>query len=374
MGLIKRKVWLLCTGAYDCIRHLHLRQNYSTVWVSESNEVFDGHKHWMIGGFSEHAEFVKSLLQRGSSQPIPVGVSLSAAKKRAKKQATPKRSARLKSMLRAPEAESSCNPSPGCQVVLSADTQEYLPGALVQGKDLPILDSVGQETQSSCMAATNKGERCKRGRTHGSFCFHHYGIASSQKFALSLFGDVVEPARSAMQRWEKELLDLAIARTLQENEELRQRMERSLGQIDRRLAEMKLRRVPVPPYGNCQFEAIKVTAQLPIGVSDLRMSIVQYLRPLSRFFAERMEGQFKGRYEAYCQNLEKDGTWGDELSLLGAAHLLRRPVVLVTDSSDNEAYCRDINPPNIIAKSLWGPPIWLACCLDRHFDATEPVP
>ena len=87
-----------------------------------------------------------------------------------------------------------------------------------------------------------------------------------------------------------------------------------------------------------------------------------------------MEGQFKGRYEAYCQNLEKDGTWGDELSLLGAAHLLRRPVVLVTDSSDNEAYCRDINPPNIIAKSLWGPPIWLACCLDRHFDATEPVP
>ena len=45
---------------------------------------------------------------------------------------------------------------------------------------------------------------------------------------------MVEPARSAMQRWEKELLDVAIARSLQENEELRQRMERSLGQIDKK--------------------------------------------------------------------------------------------------------------------------------------------
>ena len=85
-------------------------------------------------------------------------------------------------------------------------------------------------------------------------------------------------------------------------------------------------------------------------------------------------GQFKGRYEAYCQQMAEDGTWGDELTLLGAAHLLRRPILLVTDSSDNKAYCREINPPNIIAKSLWGPALKLACFLDRHFDATEPLP
>ena len=51
-----------------------------------------------------------------------------------------------------------------------------------------------------------------------------------------------------------------------------------------------------------------------------------------------MEGKFKGRFEAYSQNLQKDGTWGDELTLLGAAHLLRQPVLLATDSSDNEAF------------------------------------
>ena len=81
---------------------------------------------------------------------------------------------------------------------------------------------------------------------------------------------------------------------------------------------------------------------------------------------------FAGRYQAYCDNLLKDGVWGDDLTLLAGAHILRRPIVIITDSaSDN--YAREICPPHIIDRSLWGQNIFVTCNLDRHFDATETV-
>ena len=64
-----------------------------------------------------------------------------------------------------------------------------------------------------------------------------------------------------------------------------------------------------------------------------------------------MEGQFHGRYGAYCANLAKDGVWGDELSLLGAAHILQRPIVVVTDSLSENEFCRQISPPALIDES-----------------------
>ena len=249
-----------------------------------------------------------------------------------------------------------------------------MPGALVQGKDLPILDTVGQEKQTMCMASTNKGQRCKRRRTHGSFCAHHYDLASSTKWSMTLFDSVKEPARHAMKTWEQCQLDLALQMSEAENKELQDRMRESYQLVDARLELMHLRRVPVAALGNCQFDALVYSAQVPMTSMELRCFIAQYLRPLARFFQERMEGQFKGRFESYCANLQKEGVWGDELSLLGAAHILQRPIVLVTDSKSNkpEEYCRQINPPALIDESLWGPKVVLATILDKHFDAAEP--
>ena len=128
----------------------------------------------------------------------------------------------------------------------------------------------------------------------------------------------------------------------------------------------------VASAGNCQFEALVHAAQVPLSPSQLRFAVVQYLRPLGALFGDRMESCFAGRYQAYCDNLLKDGVWGDDLTLLASAHILRRPIVIITDSaSDN--YAREICPPQIIDKSCWGQNIFVTCNLDRHFDSTEEV-
>ena len=230
------------------------------------------------------------------------------------------------------------------------------------------------EKQTMCMASPNKGQRCKRRRTHGSFCAHHYDLASSTKWSMTLFDSVKEPARHAMKTWEQCQVDLALQMSEAENKELQDRMRESYQLVDARLELMHLRRVPVAALGNCQFDALVYSAQVLMTSMELRCFIAQYLRPLARFFQERMEGQFKGRFESYCANLQKEGVWGDELSLLGAAHILQRPIVLVTDSKSNkpEEYCRQINPPALIDESLWGPKVVFATILDKHFDATEP--
>ena len=325
-------------------------------------------------GHSEHSLFIQTLLAPEESKPIPVGVSLAAAKKKAPKRGTPKRSAKLKAMLRPPSSTKTASETADEERVVPASDHmlDLLPGAFVEGKDFPILDTVGQDKQSLCMATTNQGKRCRRKRTHGSFCSHHHELAASPKWTMTLFDSIKEPARLAMKSWEQSQLDLAIQLSEEENKELQHRMEHSYRRVDTRLAAMGLRRVPVPALGNCQFDSLIYTAEIPMTSMELRKFISQYLQPLARLFGGRMEGQFHGRYGAYCANLAKDGVWGDELSLLGAAHILQRPIVVVTDSLSENEFCRQISPPALIDESLWGQKVVLASILDRHFDATEP--
>jgi len=279
--------------------------------VSTENQLYEGHKHFVSGaGWSEHCLFIRALLAKETSQPIPLGTLSAAAKKRTKKRPQAKRSAKMKAMLRAPEALSSgVAGAEAVEVVpMNSQTQELLPGGLVEGKELPILDSVGQEKESMCMAATNSGKRCRRKRSHGAFCFHHHQIASSPKWSLTLFESVKEPAQSAMESWEKAQLDLAIQLSQTENEELSARMQESCRRVDARLRLLGLRRVPVPAEGNCQFDALVYSADVPMSAMEMRSFVVQYLRPLARFFQDRTQGQFAGRYDSYCSNLAKSGS------------------------------------------------------------------
>ena len=216
----------------------------------------------------------------------------------------------MKAMLRAPEALSSgVAGAEAVEVVpMNSQTQELLPGGLVEGKELPILDSVGQEKESMCMAATNSGKRCRRKNSHRAFCFHHHQIASSPKWSLTLFESVKEPAQSAMESWEKAQLDLAIQLSQTENEELSARMQESCRRVDARLRLLGLRRVPVPAEENCQFDALVYSADVPMSAMEMRSFVAQYLRPLARFFQDRIQGQFAGRYDSYCSNLAKSAS------------------------------------------------------------------
>ena len=46
------------------------------------------------------------------------------------------------------------------------------------------------------------------------------------------------------------------ARSLAENEEVHARRQQQATQLDRQLGPLERQRVPAPPFGNCQFEAI----------------------------------------------------------------------------------------------------------------------
>ena len=112
---------------------------------------------------------------------------------------------------------------------------------------------------------------------------------------------------------------------------------------------------------------------VPLSSMQLRHAVVDYLRPLGRMFGPRMDGRFAGRYQEYCDHMAPDGSWGDELCLLASAHILRRPLWVITDSECPEPreYTRKVCPPPIIDESCSGPPVFLAASLDQHFGSTE---
>lgn len=360
-------------GSYDVIRHLHLRSNFCTVWVTTDNRVVDGHRTYMsFAGHSEHSLFVHALLQPGGLAKIPGVPKSNLGKKR--KKPLPKKSAHLKRMLRAPSSQNSnVVPAEILSEVRPDDACDLLPGSVTESSQRPVVEAAGQEKEVLCMSTTLRGDRCKRKRTHGCFCSHHFEISSNEKWSLQLYESVQEPASHAMDLWEETQLNLALQQSLQENQELMEKIEKSNALLDSRLHCLGLKRVPVAADGDCQFSAIVFSAQVPLTALQLRRSVVGYLRPLSACFGARMENQFRGRYGSYCSHMEQPGAWGDDLTLLASAHCLRRPLKIITDSSatDPKQYIRIITPPQCISKDCWGPEVTLCVSMDRHFDATE---
>lgn len=77
----------LDTQAYCIHRHMMLRQRFVTVFVTDSGDVRDLHRDWLLnGGWSEHSLFVEALIRKdGFLKPIPQGPEHSRPHKRVKK-------------------------------------------------------------------------------------------------------------------------------------------------------------------------------------------------------------------------------------------------------------------------------------------------
>ena len=80
--------------------------------------------------------------------------------------------------------------------------------------------------------------------------------------------------------------------------------------------------------------------------------------------------------EPFCWSiprvLQPHGTWwllGRRVVFVASAHIFHRPLCVITDSESPEP--REYSPPPIIDESCWGPPVFLAASLDRHFGSTE---
>lgn len=221
------------------------------------------------------------------------------------------------------------------------------------------------------MARTQRGARCKNPRTNGSFCKKHWDETQTQKFALNLLKQI--PSDKAMAAWEASQMELAIARSVAENESLQKKGEKSAKRIDDRLQALGLKRVCMPRLGACQFEAVVHAAALPMTPLELRLAACNYLEPLANMFVDRLEERFQGRYTSYIAYMRSEASWGDDMTLLACSHLLRRRIAVVTDSSDESSHTLHVEPPEIISKDLWKEPWTITCMLDRHYDSVAPA-
>ena len=169
-------------------------------------------------------------------------------------------------------------------------------------------------------------------------------------------------------------MELAKELSLSLTEEQEKERQQSQEIIEARLRASGLTRVAVPRDGNCQFLSIVLSAGIPIDAFRLRSEIVSYLQRLPSMFNFWFDTHFKD-FNAYCRHMSRDGSWGDECTLQAAAHLLLRPIRIVTDTvvqddGDGMPFDREFLPP-AIAEELWGAPVTLAYSGYNHYEAAE---
>ena len=112
--------------------------------------------------------------------------------------------------------------------------------------------------------------------------------------------------RAAGLRWLKQKVQLAIQLSQEESDDLRQRQEHSHELLDGCHLQ-GLKRVPVPPLGNCLLESVVHAAlAAPLSPMQLRHAVVDYLRQLGRMFGPRMGRPFSW---SIPRVLRPHGTW-----------------------------------------------------------------
>jgi len=150
--------------------------------------------------------------------------------------------------------------------------------------------------------------------------------------------------------------------------ELHEAREKSAAEARARLArvldkyQVKLR--PVEADGNCQFRALSVQlcgdeAQHAV----LRKRVTQHLRDRR----ERFEGYMLGEFEEYLERMERDGEWGDNVTLQAASDILSRDILVLTDRAGTSELLE--LHPEIASEEEQRRPLCLAFLTEVHYDA-----
>lgn len=373
------------TGAYDVFYHKYLRENFVTVWGTADGQAVDGHKHFIEAcGQSEHARFVMAHMKPGWLHPVAQGPKNSRPQPPRPKAAT-KMSERTKAMLRPPVLTlPAAGPLPAASEVPHAVASEApATGAPPEHPppDSSCPVSAGPQPQNgtcgTCIARTAQGWRCERPAKEGGFCAQHAKAGKSKRARAQLAESLkaaVAQAMAAHRRAcedEQERRDVseAIRQSWEVNSAAQKRLERSLATLAPRLEEHGLARLDTPAHGNCQFEAVTRTAGLQMSHGELRRVACEHMKKFRDLFSDHHVGD----YDAYITKMERPGTWGDQLTLTAIAHYLRRPIYVITDTTD-PTYILEATPPSTISEEAWGEPIWLVHYAERHYEATAPAP
>ena len=153
----------------------------------------------------------------------------------------------------------------------------------------------------------------------------------------------------------------ALDRVLRES--ARQSPERQL--LRRRLDGLGLRENEVDGDGNCQFRAI---ADQLYGSSDryaeVRANIVEHIRSNS----SRYSAFVPESYDAYIENMGRDGTWGDHVTLHAASNVYDLEIRVYTSYDGNwEQVIRPTNNGNIPRA------IQLSFYAELHYNSVHPI-
>lgn len=122
-------------------------------------------------------------------------------------------------------------------------------------------------------------------------------------------------------------------------ERLKQRLE---------LFQMKETR-EIPGDGNCQMYSISDQLWKSLDRHRfVRLDIVGWLRrnadlelPNGAKLRDFVHGM---SWEAYCESMERDGTWGDHLTLIAASELYAARIMIISSSVDDTSYITEIVP------------------------------
>jgi hypothetical protein len=376
---VERSCANLATGTYDFKRHMHLRQNYVTVFLTSDGSVLDMHKDFMKGGgFSEHSIFFDRLVHfRGDFlDSFCQGPRNNRPQSRRKKK-NGKKSEALNRMLAAPAAVASVHEdsvalqhpvkkefvrSSSSRTVKKVVRTESFPIPKLEAAAKDFFGSLMQRSQNKdCAAKTKDGFRCTRPAERGMFCKQHAKLTKTTKFVSKSWEAVGKFVQSAKMAYSKTRAPMDA-----------HGVGRSLSLVNRRLDSLGRLRQNTEPDGDCQFLAVVATAELDLSAHELRAQVCDYLQ----MFPEIFNGFWTGfpNFEQYIQHMRKAGSWGDHLTLLAASHLLLRPIMLVTDTTHEESATILVTPPDFISSDLWGPPLCLAFYAEVHYEATIPKP
>jgi len=222
--------------------------------------------------------------------------------------------------------------------VVEIERREFLQGAylrvsfLLFRKKMPLQDSTNKQTRSPRRDVKDVLGRRSRDRDEG----------------LSTLTPRVNDSST-------------LNRVLRES--ARQSPERQL--LRRRLDGIGLRENEVDGDGNCQFRAI---ADQLYGLSDLyaevRTDIVEHLRSNS----SRYSAFVPDSYDTYIENMGRDGTWGDHLTLQAASNVYGLEIQVYTSYDGNwERVIRPTNDGDIRGA------IQLSFYAELHYNSVYPI-
>jgi len=135
-----------------------------------------------------------------------------------------------------------------------------------------------------------------------------------------------------------------------------------------RCEQLGLHRSQVEKDGNCQFESI--ARGLRMRGKKVRKRVVAWLRGHADFCSNPNDPRTALRHfivdeswTAFCDRMEKDGKWGEHVTLIAACQAFNRPLVVVS-SIDSDQYIIHINPVGGSGE----PPVLLAHLHELHYD------